>query len=177
MRSVTDKLTRLKTGDFDMKKSIGIATLTGIFLMLAAILPNRVKAQEWSAAQKEVWKVENDIWASLAKGDASAFLEFFHPDYMGWDDNDPLPSTKTELQKWIQLYTMGRKIISYEIKPVGIRVFGDFAIVDYYYSMFSDVDGKKKMENGRWTDVLIKQGTKWFLAGDNGGENVKNHED
>jgi hypothetical protein len=72
---------------------------------------------------------------------------------------------------------MGRKIISYEIKPVGIRVFGDFAIVDYYYSMFSVVVGTKKMENGRWTDVLIKQGTKWFLAGDNGGENVKNHED
>ena len=145
--------------------------------MSGMIIHNKVNAQEWSAAQKEVWKVENDCWAAFAKGDLSGFLEFFHPDYMGWDDNSPLPNTKTDTQKWLQIFVIGNKVILYDIKPVGIRVFGDFAIVDYYYSLVNEMDGKKKTEDGRWTDILMKQGNKWLLIGDNGGANTKKHED
>jgi hypothetical protein len=34
-------------------------------------------------------------------------------------------------------------------------------------------DGKKEAENGRWTDILMKQGTKWVMIGDNGGSAKK----
>jgi ketosteroid isomerase-like protein len=160
-----------------MKKNIGITLLIAIFLIPGAVLRNTVNAQEWSAAQKEVWKVENDCWTAFAKGDVPGFLEYFHPDYMGWDDNSPLPNTKTDTQKWFQLFVQGTQVLMYDIKPVGIRVFGDFAIADYYYSFVFDKDGKKKTEDGRWTDILMKQGTKWLLIGDNGGANEKKHED
>jgi ketosteroid isomerase-like protein len=160
-----------------MKKNIVFASLTGILLISGILFQTKADAQEWSAAQKDVWKGVSDYWAVFAKGDVAGFLEYFHPDYMGWDDNAPLPSTKPDIQKWLQLYTMGRKVINYDIKPVGIRVFGDFAFADYYYSTFSDVDGKKKMEEGRWTDILMKQGGKWLIVGDNGGSSEKKHED
>jgi ketosteroid isomerase-like protein len=160
-----------------MKTNIIFTLMTGVFLVTGMILNTSAKAQEWSAAQKEVWKVETDMWTAMTKGDAAAFLEYFHPDYMGWDDNNTLPSTKPEVQKWFQLYAQGRKVLDYSIKPVGIRIFGDVAILDYYYSMANEVDGKKKMEEGRWTDILMKQGTRWLLIGDNGGEAVKKHED
>jgi ketosteroid isomerase-like protein len=156
-----------------MKASIIFSAITGIFLVTGLLYNSTAKAQEWSAAQKDAWKIENDMWAALAKGDVAAFLEFVHPDYMGWDDNEPLPSTKTEVQKWLQLFMSGRKVSGYDIKPVGIRVFGDFAILDYYYSMAVESDGKKKMEEGRWTDIVMKQGGKWLLIGDNGGESQK----
>lgn len=161
-----------------MKKNIGITLLIALFLIPGALIQNKLSAQEWSAAQKEVWKVENDCWAAFSKGDQAGFLEFFHPDYLGWDDNSPLPNTKTDTQKWFAVFMQGNKVLLYDIKPVGIRVFGDFAIVDYYYSLVnSDGDGKKKAEEGRWTDVLMKTGGKWQLIGDNGGAAKKNHDD
>ena len=161
-----------------MKRNIGITLLIALFLIPGALIQNKLLAQEWSPAQKDVWKAETDCWAAFAKSDQAAFLEFFHPDYMGWDDNSPLPNTKSDTQKWFAVFMTGTKVLLYDIKPVGIRVFGDFAIADYYYSLVnSDADGKKKVEEGRWTDILMKQGGKWLLIGDNGGANEKKHQD
>lgn len=160
-----------------MKKNIGFSIVTAVFLVSGIFLTGRAKAQEWSPSQKEVWKVETDLWAVFAKGDQAGFLEYFHPDYMGWDDNSALPNSKADTQKWFAVMMQGNKVLLYDIKPVGIRVFGDFAIVDYYYSLVNEKEGKKKAEEGRWTDILMKQGNKWQLIGDNGGENQKKHDD
>jgi ketosteroid isomerase-like protein len=129
-----------------------------------------LKAQEWSAAQKEVWKNVNDYWALMAKGDLNGFYEYFHTDYIGWDNGAALPSNKEESKKMFSFFMAGVKIPFYEIKPVAIKVYGDFAFADYIYTMFMDMpDGKKKTEKGNWTDILMKQGNKWVMIGDHGG--------
>jgi len=132
-----------------------------------------VRAQEWNPAQKEVWKNVNDYWALMTKGDLNGFLDYFHQDYVGWDDNSPLPSTKEDVKKWMGYYFNGAKVPAYEIKPLAIKVYGDFAFVHYYYSMVIEKEGKSETESGRWTDILMKQGTKWVLIGDNGGKTSK----
>jgi len=129
-----------------------------------------LKAQEWSAAQKEVWKNVNDYWALMAKGDINGFFEYFHTDYIGWDNGDALPSTKEESRKMFTFFYTGVKVPVYQIKPVAIKVYGDFAFADYTYFMFMEMpDGKKKSEKGTWTDILTKQGNKWVMIGDHGG--------
>jgi ketosteroid isomerase-like protein len=131
-------------------------------------------AQEWSPAQKEVWKNVNDYWAVMAKGDLNGFLEYFHSDYVGWENGDVLPSTKEESRKWINYAYQGVKIPIYEIKPLAIKIYGDVAFVHYYYTTVKETqDGKKSTENGRWTDILLKQGNKWVLIGDHGGSDKK----
>jgi ketosteroid isomerase-like protein len=48
--------------------------------------------------------------------------------------------------------------------------YGDVAFVHYYYTTVKETqDGKKKTESGRWTDILLKQGTRWVMIGDHGG--------
>jgi ketosteroid isomerase-like protein len=127
-------------------------------------------AQEWTAAQKEVWKNVNDYWSLLAKGDVNGFAEYVHPDYIGWDDNSPLPATKEESKKELTYYMQGTKMPLFTIKPLAIKIYGDVAFVHYYFSYVQEMqDGKKKSEKGRWTDILLKQGTRWVLIGDNGG--------
>jgi ketosteroid isomerase-like protein len=129
-----------------------------------------LKAQEWSAAQKEVWKNVNDYWALMAKGDINGFYEYFHTDYIGWDNGDALPSTKEESKKMFTFFMTGVKVPVYQIKPVAIKVYGDFAFADYVYTMVMETpDGKKKTEKGTWTDILTKQGNKWVMIGDHGG--------
>jgi ketosteroid isomerase-like protein len=153
-----------------MKKSVGYSMITGILLLTGVLMQNNAKAQEWSAAQKEVWKGVNDYWAVMTKGDVNGFMEYFDNSYLGWEDNQPLPSTKAQSQKWLQFSTAGTKVLIYELKPVGIAVYNDVAVVHYYYTMVTEIDGKKKSESGRWTDVVKKEGNKWVLIGDNGGE-------
>jgi ketosteroid isomerase-like protein len=129
-----------------------------------------LKAQEWSAAQKEVWKNVNDYWALIAKGDLNGFFEYMHTDYVGWDNGSILPSNKEESKKMFAYFYSGMKIPLYEIKPLAIKIYGDFAFVHYTYVMFMvDPDGKKKSEKGTWTDILAKQGSKWVMIGDHGG--------
>ena len=129
-----------------------------------------LNAQDWSAAQKEVWKNVNDYWAMIAKGDLNGFFEYFHQDYAGWDNSSALPSNKEESKKMFTYFYSGIKIPLYEIKPLSIKVYGDFAFVHYMYVMFMETpDGKKKSEKGRWTDILMKQGNKWVMIGDHGG--------
>ncbi len=133
-----------------------------------------VFAQEWTPAQKEVWKNVNTYWEIMTKGDVNGFLEYFHADYAGWENGEPLPSTKEETRKWLSYSYAEGKVLIFDLKPVAIKIHGDVAIVDYFYTMVKEnKDGKKNPETGRWTDILLKQGTKWVLIGDHGGRDKK----
>jgi ketosteroid isomerase-like protein len=140
-----------------------------VLLLFFGLGISTVFAQDWNAAQKEVWKNVNDYWALMAKGDVNGFMDYFHQDYMGWDNDSRVPQNKEETKKWISYAYQGVKIPVYEIQPLAIKIYGDVAFVHYFYSMAREIDGKKSMENGRWTDILMKQGTKWVLIGDHGG--------
>jgi len=155
----------MNQGGINMKNRI-VLTIALIFgLGLSSVF-----AQEWSAAQKEIWKNVNDYWALMAKGDLNGFMDYFHADYIGWDNSAVLPSTKEESRKWLAYAYQGVKIPVYEIKPLAIKIYGDVAFVHYYYSIAKESqDGKKKSESGRWTDILLKQGNKWVMIGDHGG--------
>jgi len=62
----------------------------------------------------------------------------------------------------------------YTITPARIWVNGNFAYVHYYYSEVNEgADGKPMPESGRWTDILMKKGTKWVMVGDHGGKTSK----
>jgi ketosteroid isomerase-like protein len=134
---------------------------------------NTVIGQEWNAAQKEVWKNVNDYWSLMAKGDIAGFMDYFHPDYVGWDNDSRLPSTKEDTKKWMSYMMQGVKIPVYDIRPLAIKIYGNIAFVHYYYSFARDIDGKKSTESGRWTDILMKQDAKWVLIGDHGGSDKK----
>jgi ketosteroid isomerase-like protein len=151
-----------------MNRKVGF-TLGLLFFILVGLGSASVKAQDWSPAQKEVWKNVTDYWALLAKGDVSGFLDYIHKDYLGWDNDSELPGTKEESQKWLEYMMQGTKFPVYELKPLGIKVYGDVAFVHYDYSLVREKDGKKNMEKGRWTDIMMKQGSKWVMIGDHGG--------
>ena len=145
-------------------------TGAGFIAILALLMLNTpLRAQDWSPAQKEVWKTVSDYWAVYAKGDVAGFMEYFHPDYSGWENDMKVPGTKEDARKWLTFAAQGSKTLVYDIQPLSIKVWGDFAFVHYYYTVVKETDGKKKGEEGRWTDILSKQGGKWLLIGDHGG--------
>jgi ketosteroid isomerase-like protein len=165
--------TTLKNQGISMKRTIGLGlTLATVCLLIGSA--TQARAQEWSAAQKEVWKNVETYWKLGADKNLEGMLAYFHDDYVGWDHQSPLPTTKGELRKWIDHDFKTNDTVVYEIKPVAIKIHGDVAFVDYYYSqIMKGPDGKEKSESGRWTDILMKQGDKWVLIGDHGGKTSK----
>jgi ketosteroid isomerase-like protein len=147
--------------------------LIGFFLVMSLLfsINTALNAQEWNDTQKEVWKNVEAYWAIMAQKDIEGFLNSMHDDYLGWGLNESLPSNKKDTRKWVDYLWQKYSIAIYEIKPVGILVNGNVAIVHYYYTLLrKDAEGKEKEFKGRWTDILLKQDDKWLLFADSGGE-------
>ena len=147
-------------------------------LTSALLTASPLRAQEWSAAQKEVWSHVEAYWAKDAARDLEGFMAYFHTDYLGWSVEDPLPATKATVRKFVEHQMKTTKVLVQNIQPVGIKILGDVAFVHYYWSQIEkDAEGKEKPVSGRWTDILTKQGDKWVLIGDHGGRTSKDAKD
>ena len=154
-----------------MKRAF-IASLAVLSFALLAATP--LQAQEWSAAQKEVWKNVEAYWALDAAGNLDGFMSYFHDSYIGREINQPMPGNKATVRKFIDHDYKTEKTILYNITPVTINVIGNVAIANYYYTrIIKDAEGKEKGRSGRWADILMKQGDKWVLIGDHGGRTSK----
>jgi ketosteroid isomerase-like protein len=130
-----------------------------------------VQAGELSKEQQEVWKTVETYTELAAKGDVNGFLTYFHADYAGWSYDSPIPYGVSSVKKWTSFFFPKREMLVYEITPAAIKVYGDAAFVHYFYSQtYKDIEGKMKNSSGRWTDILMKQGGKWVMIGDHGGE-------
>jgi ketosteroid isomerase-like protein len=141
-----------------------------IILCLTLFSSTQLFGQEWSEEQKEVWKTVETYADLAAKGDVEGFLDHFHDDFSGWINSMALPTNKSTRRKFISHNWKTTKTLVQDLQPVGINIFDNVAIVQYYYSeVLKDAEGKEINESGRWTDILMKQGDKWIIIGDHGG--------
>lgn len=154
-----------------MKQFTKTLVMIAVLVVLASA---NLFAQEWSAAQKEVWKNVETHWGFYAQGNLDGFFSYVHPDYLGWSNNAALPGDESSNRKWVEHDLKTTKTLVYDVKPVGIQIHGNVAFVHYYYNQIvKDADGKEKGSSGRWTDILMKQGDKWVMIGDHGGQTSK----
>ncbi len=131
-------------------------------------------SQEWSAAQKEVWKNVEAYSALADAGNVEGFMAYVHNDYLGWNYQSALPNDKATVRKFVEFQFKNSKTLLTSIKPAAIGVFGNVAYVHYYWmAAYKDAEGKEKWESGRYTDILMKQGDKWVMIGDHGGRTSK----
>ena len=131
-------------------------------------------SQEWSAAQKEVWKNVEAYNALADAGNVEGFMAYVHNDYLGWNYQSALPNDKAAVRKFVEFQFKNSKTLLTNVKPAAIGVFGNVAYVHYYWmAAYKDSEGKEKWESGRYTDILMKQGDKWVMIGDHGGRTSK----
>jgi len=150
-----------------MVKSENFVALASALLCTMLIVPMHMFAQEWSPAQKEVWKTVETMWELSAKGDVDGELAYCDEELSLWIQNDPLPLGKTSFRKWITFYAKTEQTLIQELRPVAIKVFPEFALVHYYVAAVSKASPSEKAEEGslRITDIFRKQANKWFLVG------------
>lgn len=156
-----------------MKRLMHILAVLGM-LRFVMFVPTPLFAQEWSAAQKEIWKNVVAYWELETKQDLDGFMSYFHDDYRGWSYERALPGDKATVRKFVAVSFQTTKRLAYDIKPAAIQIHGSIAFVHYYFNeTVKDAEGKVKDYSGRWTDILMRQGDRWVLIGDHGGRTSK----
>ena len=142
-----------------------------IGISLTVFLSTALFAQDWSDAQKEVWETVKTYNDMAVKGDTQGFLSYIDESYSGWYYFMDAPADKNSLKNIVIYWFANSKHLYSTLTPAKIWVDGDYAYVHYYYTEYSEDDeGKKKYENGRLTDILLKKDGKWIVVGDHGSK-------
>lgn len=139
-------------------------------IVLFLLVPLPAHSQQWSPVQQEVWENVEAYWSLNAAEDVEGFLSYLHEDFSGWTHTQALPRDKEDMAMYLPVGFETTETLIYDIDPVGIKVYGEIAIVHYYYSKtFVDRAGTLQKDTGQWTDILMKQGDKWVMIADHGG--------
>ena len=127
-------------------------------------------AQELSPAQREVWQFIEACNVQYANENTEGILNCFHDDFSGWLYGDTVPRTKSSIEKFLPLDIESTEPLAFDLRPISIRVFGDFAVAHYFSaSAYRDVDGEIVRERRIWTDVLLRENGSWSWVADHGG--------
>jgi len=118
----------------------------------------------------DVWAAVEDQWDAEKKGDKKWTDRMLHEDFSGWGKESPAPRSKSSTQMWDRFSDEQGNIVEHELYPLAIVVNGDVAIAHYLFSSaYQDKDDNVEMNNGRYTDVLVRTENGWKFIAWHGG--------
>jgi ketosteroid isomerase-like protein len=122
-----------------------------------------VHADEWTEAEKEVWKVIETRWEHIRQGDYKAFEASMHDDAIVWWGRNALPLQKDLImgsyQGWMSSPAIRPE--TYQLEPFAIQIIGDIANVFFSYSWKAKNGSSDraralvslKKQNGKWLTI------------------------
>lgn len=151
-----------------MKTPIWLCSIT-LTLLLIATVP--AHAQGSTDDQAAVWSTVEELWSAEERGDDTWVDRMLSADFVGWPNDSPAPRSKASIRMWNRFNTGQNKGLAHELYPLSIVVHGDMAVVHYLYSMaVQNRDKTTVTSNGRYTDVLVRDGDSWKFVSWHGGE-------
>ena len=119
--------------------------------------------EEFTEAQKEVWKTVQTNWEALKNADIEAYMALKHDDAAVWWGNraHPFFNKSGEIKIQYKSWWNWDKIVSYKIWPEAIQIFNNVATV--YYRV--DWKGTKIHDRARIFETWIKEDNRWIQIG------------
>jgi ketosteroid isomerase-like protein len=121
-------------------------------------------SQEWSDKELEVWAMEKKYWEFWINGDIEGYMTVVHDDFIGWPASSAEPMNKEEGRDFVEKLLTQTKPIDFDIKPTGISIIDNTAIV-HYFLIWKDAEGNEVGNPYRITHTWIKQGEEWKVIG------------
>jgi hypothetical protein len=133
-----------------------------------------VLAQTWSPEQQEIWRLEQEQWRLSAAKDPSWIESMVHPNASLWENGWPGPRKRESLTRWSKYEYASSTVLEQELFPIAVTITGNVAVAQYRYrTAREDLQKKREIATGRWTDVFIKEGGRWLFITWDGGEDPK----
>lgn len=148
-----------------MKKMIaGMFVLASLFVTTGSIAQTTTDAAD-------VWVVIETQWNAAESGSKKWMDESLSDDFSGWPKSAPAPRSKESVKMWDRITEDLGKSVAHELYPLSIVVSGDTAVAHYLYSsVYESKDGETEINNGRYTDVLIRTEDGWQFLAWHGGD-------
>ena len=145
-------------------KGTNFGTKISIYLLFCGLIvfwSFQVFGQEWTAEQKEIWKVVEADYELFKQGDLEGILASRHDDVVLWWSNKSIPLDKELLKLNYKRWLDYDKPVKWELEPLAIQVIGNVGNVFYTYKY----SGKILSDSGRAMITWIKQDNKWQMIG------------
>jgi ketosteroid isomerase-like protein len=109
-------------------------------------------------------KALNETWT---KGDGGALRNYFHPNMVAITalDQDILYGRDACLASW-QGFARSAQIRRWEEIEPQVQLYGNTAIVTYYWDLAYEMDGESASFGGRDMFVLVKENGRWQAVAD-----------
>lgn len=128
-------------------------------------------AQDTAADEADVWAAIEGQWEAAEKGDNEWMDELLTDDFSGWGRGSPAPRSRSSTRMWDDFNDSQFKTLQHELYPLAIVVHDDVAVAHYLYTIaVEDKEDKVEVNNGRYTDVLIRTEDGWKFIAWHGGE-------
>jgi len=142
------------------------------YVLAAAVLllSGFAAAQDTVGDQAGVWAVIERQWNAVEDGDKKWIDELLADDFTGWPKNAPAPRNKASTKMWNRFNESQGKVVAHELYPLAIVIHGDVAMAHYLYtSAYKNKDDDVEMNNGRYSDVLVRTDDGWKFLSWHGG--------
>jgi ketosteroid isomerase-like protein len=134
------------------------------------LLSGFAAAQDAAGDQASIWAVIEKQWNDVADGDMKWMNELLADDFMGWPKNSPAPRNKASTKMWNRFNESQGKLVAHELYPLAIVVHDNVAVAHYLYSSaYKNKGGEVEMNNGRYSDVLVRTDDGWKFLSWHGG--------
>ena len=151
-----------------------LKSLNAITLLVLLLASSAALAQGSAEDEAAVWATVEELWTAEERGDDNWVETMLSADFMGWPDSSPAPRSKASTRMWARFNSGQNKGLAHELYPLSIVVHGDMAVAHYLYTMATQTKDKRTVTtNGRYTDVLVRDGTTWKFLSWHGGEDTK----
>ena len=139
--------------------------------LLLAGLGTAVAQDEANNDAADVWATIEGQWVAAEKKDDKALDNYLADDFSGWGKNSPAPRSKASTRMWDKFNDSQGSTIRHELYPLAIHVHDDVAIAHYLYTVaVEDKDDEVEVNNGRYTDVLVRTEDGWKFLAWHGGD-------
>ena len=123
---------------------------------------NQTEAEIWSTIQKM-----NKCWTCGDPSELEKLLDYFHEEMVAITATDKyrLEGKEACFNGW-KGFAENTKIHFWKESDPKIQIYGDAAVVTYYFDMSFDMAGQTINMGGRDMFTLIKENGKWLVVAD-----------
>ena len=129
------------------------------------------EAQQDRDDHADVWSIVEEEWNANEKGDKTWTDRLLTDDFTGWGKSSPSPRDKSSTRMWDRFDQKLGAMLAHELYLLSIVVHDDVAVAHYLYSSaYKPKNGEIEMNNGRYTDVLVRTEDGWKFIAWHGGD-------
>jgi ketosteroid isomerase-like protein len=118
-------------------------------------------------SKNEVWKTLKDMNKTWTEGNPDDLKNYFHADMVAITPTDKKRREGREacVADWVE-FSKTAKILSWKEIDPKIQVYGNTAVVTYYFEISFERGGQKIDFGGRDMYIFVREANRWWAVAD-----------